>query len=97
MHLIFGGTKKVYDKTIEEHPELTEEQKKSELHDMAVYNFVTSQMLIMKVLVTVFGELDEKMFNEKLEYARNKQEKFILAQEGKARDIEKKITKHVKK
>src|SRR5574344_720437 len=43
MHFIFGGTKKVYDKTIEEHPELTEEQKKSELHDMAVYNFVTSQ------------------------------------------------------
>lgn|GEM_PF-5824759 len=76
---------------------MTDEQKKSELHDMAVYNFVTAQMLIMKVLVTTFGELDEKLFNEKLEYARTKQEEFILAQEGKAKEIEKNITKHIKK
>lgn len=97
MHFIYGGSKQVMEKLYEEHPELTPEQKEEEMYNILVFNVVTTQMLMFNVLTNLFGKFDQKKFEEKMEYARTKQEEFVLSQVDKAEELQKKISKKVKK
>lgn len=97
MHFIYGQSKRIMEKLFEEHPELTEEQKEDEVYNILVYNVITTQMLMFNVLTNLFGKFDQKKFESKMEYARAKQQEFVLSQVEKANDIEKKVVKRKKK